>query len=52
MTSFAPREAMTIAEQTEAIQIIFIFDALLETNSSASWPMSARHFGVFCVFCG
>ena len=52
MTSFPARSAFTTAEQTEATLIFFILHVLLGTKSSASWPTSARHFSVFCVFCG
>ena len=49
---FPARSAFTNAEQTAAILMFHILHTLLETNFSASRPTSARHFSVFCVFCG
>ncbi|MBQ2334897.1 MAG: hypothetical protein II381_01225, partial [Victivallales bacterium] len=52
MTSFAAAQRMTTAEQTEAFQIFSNSRYHVCSKSSAPWPTSARHFGVFCVFCG
>ena len=52
MTSFAPREAMTTAEPPEPLDFsafrIHFFKQILQLIDGPA----ARHFGVFCVFCG
>ena len=52
MTSFAPREAMTTAEPPEPLASFMISVLFLSLNPSGIVGPAARHFGVFCVFCG
>ena len=52
MTSFAPREAMTTAEPPEPLHLqhsnVIMNKQILQQIDGPA----ARHFGVFCVFCG
>jgi hypothetical protein len=52
MTTFAPREAITTVEPPEPFASFMISGLFLSLNPSDIAGPAARHFGVFCVFCG
>ncbi len=52
MTTFAAVQRMTTAEPPEPFTSFMINVLFLSSNPTGIDSPAARHFGVFCVFCG
>ena len=52
MRAFAPREAMTTAEPPEPLTVQHLEIILFKQNLPLIVGPAARHFCLFCVFCG